>query len=229
MATPWFEDPATIIGALGLVGGIVGWARSVVAGRAAKNAGEAADKANLKAADAQSDATAALERSADSNARIAEAVEILAQVASDSARRTPPPLETRGGSSFNPSESRSRGEAAVKRALASGLGEMKIRELLRPAEVKWKIEERPDAPGTFRLRNDGTITAKIVHLEALPEAAAHLASIRGSSGSTVDEIEAGSAVVFGVEGRLTLSVMEIKVWWSEGDSEEAKTTVIALP
>ena len=198
-------------------------------GKAARKAQEAADEANARAADAQADAASALERSADSNARIAKAVEILAQVAGYSARRTAPQLETRGGASLNPSEMRSRGEAAVQRALASGVGEIKIRELMQPLEIKWRIEERPDALNTFRLRNDGTIPAKAVHIEGLPEAAAPLPTIRGPLGSTVAEVDPGSAIVFGVESRLTLAVTAIKVWWSEGDSDEAKSKVIPLP
>lgn len=66
-----YELASTIVAALGLVGGAIGFFRSRVAGRAASAAA-------AKAADAQADAAVALQKSAAADQRIAAALEAIA-------------------------------------------------------------------------------------------------------------------------------------------------------
>ena len=80
---------ALLFGALGLVGGVVGFFRAVAASRQAA-------KAEIAAQDARSDAAAALVRSADATERIAKAIEIIsARPAAVHLRPTDAPAELR--------------------------------------------------------------------------------------------------------------------------------------
>jgi len=66
-----YELASTIVAVLGLIGGGIGFVRSLVAGRAAAEAA-------ARAADAQADATVALQKSAAADQRIAAALEAIA-------------------------------------------------------------------------------------------------------------------------------------------------------
>jgi len=129
-----YELASTIVAVLGLIGGAVGFVRSVIAGRAAAEAA-------ARAADAQADATVALQKSAAADQRIAAALEAIAR--HQSTRPHPD------------SGQRAAGQDAAG-DLASAL-----RALVPSDDVLWSIEPRSQN-GTIRLRNVGAITAEAV-------------------------------------------------------------------
>jgi len=110
------------------------------------------------------------------------------------------------------------GIAVVARALENVL----------PREgVRWSLEVRVGAPGTYRLRNDGDEDAQIVFVEGSPESVKTLATIRGSDATPIGSVVAGSSVVLDVRGRLTLTVQAINVSWGVG--ADLQSQVLQLP
>jgi hypothetical protein len=203
----------TTIAALGLIGGGAGFIRAQVSAKRAEKAKEAA-------ADAQADAAAALKKNSKNTKRIAKALEAMG--------RTWPGvggIQYRGGPSAPFNKAAGLQDAGQARAgWAQALQALSV-----PVSVTWSLERRDGAPDTYRLRNDGDSDAKVVHVEGSPAAVSNLASIRGANGSTVDEVLAGSSVVVGVSNRLTLTVHEIMVWWSDADNNDAQSQTLQLP
>jgi hypothetical protein len=131
-----YEFASVVVAALGLVGGVVGFFRSIVAGRRAA-------EAEARAADAQADAAAALEKSAAADERIAAALEAIARFEGG---RAGPHL------AGEPS-SRSESSSASPAELAA-----ELQALIPPPAVLWRLEPRAER-GSYRLRNVGTVTA----------------------------------------------------------------------
>ena len=211
----------TTIAAVGLIGGGVGFLRAQSSNKKAARAQDAAAASMLKAADAQADAAAALRKNSKNTKRIAKALEAMS--------RTWPSvggIQYRGGPQAPLNKAAGLQDAGEARAgWAKALVALSV-----PSGVAWTLEKRDGAPDTYRLRNEGDSDAKVVHVEGSPDAVANLASIRGSDGgSTVDEVLAGSSVVVGVSNRLTLTVREIKVLWSEERNDKAQSQVLEVP
>jgi hypothetical protein len=206
MAAQSLDWVNTSIAALGLIGGGIGFFRAVWSGRRAQ-------KAETAAADAQADAAAALTKNSEMTERIAVALEAMARPNWNDL------FSTRFGGAGAAEEQDPR-----DRAFADALNALTV-----APGIAWSLERREGAPDTYRLRNVGNSDARVVHVEGSPDTVSSLASIRGAEGSTVDEVLAGSSVVVGVSNRLTLTVHEIKVWWSEDGNNEAQSQVLELP
>jgi hypothetical protein len=103
--------------------------------------------AEAEAADAQSDSAAALKKSAEATERIADAIEIIAK----------------------------RDGVATRTASEPALGSA-LRALLPPHKVAWALQPRME-PGSYRLRNIGTITATAVTVTPLSGEAAGLIAV----------------------------------------------------
>jgi hypothetical protein len=211
----------TSIAVLGLLGGAIGFLRAQSSNKKAAQAQARADDASVKAADAQADAASALKKNSEMTERIAVALEAMARSVRPGAAGR---IETRGGPTVQQKSIGLEGPAAAISALANALA-----ALTPSGDVRWSLEPREGAPDTYRLRNVGSADAKIVHVEGSPEGLSNLASIRGTDGSTVDEVLAGTSVVVGVSNRLALTVHEIKVWWSALGSDQPQQQVLELP
>lgn len=235
MSTPWYQDPQTYIGGLGLLGGAFGFFRSVFAGRRAKKAQTAADAAQtkavdaaVKAADAQADATSALARSADADGRIAEALEVLAGTSTKSAPRA---STTKVAEKVAP-VTKFKLRPGAGRYVATDKEPSREARAVQALEVEpvvhWALEARADAPGTYRLRNVGTIRAHLLDVQGIPEAAEKLAQIVTLSPFSRD-LDPGAATIVRVQNRLTLTVAGVTVSWKDSTSAQKQSAVIVLP
>ncbi|HWU47128.1 MAG TPA: hypothetical protein VN133_10275 [Humibacter sp.] len=168
-----YEFASIVVAALGLLGGVIGFFRSIAAGRRSA-------EAEAKAADAQADAAAALRKSAAADERIARALEAIAEHEGGPGARTMSTEPHHAGADAG-EDVRARLEALIPEQV-----------------VRWQVEVRPE-PGGFRLRNLGTVSATAVTIESDPNGPAPGGS--GPGGQAGTTLLPGQALIFRASGQ----------------------------
>lgn len=206
-----YEFASILVAALGLLGGVIGFFRSIAAGRRSA-------EAEAEAADAQADAAAALRKSAAADERIARALEAIAQhEGAVGARATPTEPHHAGGAAGAHVDTEAGTEAVTGEDVRARL------EALIPEQVvRWQVEGRPE-PGTFRLRNFGSVSATAVTVESDPNRAAPSGS--GPDGQAGATLLPGQALIFRASGQTRV----LRVRWSDKTSDAARLATVPIP